>query len=211
MQSVRADRTILWVAGQASDLPTEVQELRRSGLEIIVTEDLRSYKKIIPAIELAPDAYLVTADDDLYYERRWLETIVGGAILDQPVIVCRRAHKPKVGSSGFAPYLTWQHDIVTDGRIDECIFPTSGAGVLFPPHSLAPEVTDRAFLQLCPHADDIWLFVMALRAGTQFRQVGGGFAQISWRNSQRVSLMQNNLVEGGNDKQLKAVLQQFPI
>jgi hypothetical protein len=52
---------------------------------------------------------------------------------------------------------------------------------------------------------------MALRAGTQFRQVGGGFAQISWRNSQRVSLMQNNLVEGGNDKQLKAVLQQFPI
>jgi hypothetical protein len=211
MQSVRADRTILWISGEASDLPPDVLELCAFGLELRSCDELRSYKKIIPALELFPEAYLVTADDDLYYGRRWLETIVNGATLGEHVIVCRRAHRPRAGPRGFAPYFVWHKDVVTKGDIEECLFPTSGAGTLFPPDSLAPEVTDRAFLTLCPHADDVWLFVMALRAGTRFRQVGGGFAQVSWKNSQSVSLMQHNLVDGGNDKQLEAVLSRFPI
>jgi hypothetical protein len=210
MQDVRPDRIILWLAsGPENTPPPDVLELKSHGLDIRYCEDIRSYKKIIPAIEAFPNAYLVTADDDLYYERGWLGTIIDGFVPDYPVIICRRAHRPKLRGRELAPYAEWDHDVLSSA-IEPCIFPTSGAGALLPPGSLAPEVTDRAvFVDLCPTADDVWLFVMAFRAGTQFRQVGGGFPQIAWEVSQSTSLMQSNLVGGGNDRQLAAVLAHY--
>ena len=210
MQTVRADRTILWVAhGDEETLPPQVLELKSHGLEIMCCDDIRSFKKIIPALKLFPESYIVTADDDLYYDPHWLETIVAGVVPGQPVVVCRRAHRPRPLGHGFAPYDSWDHDVITGGIIEDCIFPTTGAGALFPPGSLAPEAADRqCFEKLCPHADDVWLFVMALRAGARFRQVGKGFVQICWDGSQLSSLMATNLA-GGNDRQLAAILNHF--
>ena len=211
MQRVAPDRIVLWVADAACNLPRKVQDLQSVGLEIRQCEDIRSYKKIIPSLEAFPESFLVTADDDLYYEPNWLDTLVAGADEIRPIIVCRRAHRPKRNAGGLAPYLSWDHDVITNGEIDDFIFPTSGGGALYPPGSLSREVTDRAFLDLCPYADDAWLFVMARRAGTPFRQVGGGFAQVPWRNSQAKSLMQYNLTDEGNDKQLASVIDKYPI
>ena len=210
LQTISPDKIILWISEEEEQIPAEVMKLKKYGLEIKQCPDSRSYKKIIPALCDYPNAFLVTADDDLYYEPRWLETITR-AFVNEKVIVCRRAHRPTFEGVGFAPYLSWEHDVVTDGSLASCLFPTSGAGVLFPPGSLASEVTQQDFLELCPFADDVWLFVMALRAGTRFRQVGGGFAQVPWKNSQTVSLMQHNLTDGGNDRQLQAVLSRFPV
>jgi hypothetical protein len=211
MQTVKPDKLILWVSGSEFDLPADVRNLRRFGLDIRVTPDIKSYKKIIPTLETFPCANIVTADDDLFYERRWLERIVGGAVPGEKVIVCRRAHRPMRKGRGYAPYTSWEHDVVTDGGLSNCLFPTSGAGALFPPGALAPEVLDRSFMTLCPHADDVWLFVMAKRAGAKFRQIGGGFAQVAWEGSQVSSLMHNNLAGDGNDRQLAAVLERYPI
>jgi len=210
MQTVKPDRTVLWISSADRDeLPDDILNLQDHGLEIRTCEDLRSFKKAIPSLETFPDAFLVTADDDLYYERNWLETIVSGFVPEERVIVCRRAHRPLASSDGFAPYISWEHDISNDSIIEESIFPTSGAGALYPPGSLAPEVTDKAlFEELCPDADDVWLFVMALRAGSHFRRVGGGFVQVSWDGSQKETLMSTNL-SGGNDRQLAAVLKHF--
>jgi hypothetical protein len=210
MQTVRADRVILWVAhSDATKLPKNVLELQSNGLEIRTCDDLRSYKKIVPALSCFPNSYIVTADDDLYYDPDWLRTIVGGVVSEQPVIACRRAHRPRFKDNEFAPYNCWQHDAVTGGLIESCLFPTTGAGAIFPPGSLASEVGDRQIFEtLCPDADDIWLFVMALRAGSRFRQVGPGFAQVCWDGSQETSLLESNL-GGGNDRQLRAVLRHF--
>ena len=49
-----------------------VTRLRAYGLEIRFCENLRSYKKIIPALQEYPDAILVTADDDWLYTQDWL-------------------------------------------------------------------------------------------------------------------------------------------
>lgn len=210
MQEVRPDRIILWLAHGRENLPPrEILQLQHFGLEVRYCDDIRSYKKIIPALEAFPSSYLVTADDDLYYEKGWLRKIVEGFVPHSPAIVCRRAHRPRFDGTKLAPYDQWEQDIVSD-VVERCIFPTSGAGALFPPGSLAPDVTERGvFLELCPYADDVWLFVMALHAGSHFRQVGGGFPQIPWEVAQSVSLMQHNLGVGGNDRQLSAVLARY--
>ncbi|MFL5306246.1 MAG: glycosyltransferase family 2 protein [Polyangia bacterium] len=209
-QTVKPDRLILWIAaGDEELLPAAVRRLAAYGLEILVCDDLRSFKKIIPVLERWPDSFVLTADDDLYYPPDWLQTIVAGFSPAQPAIVCRRAHLPARAADGrLAPYGDWQHEI--DMRDDpsprQGLFPTGIGGVLYYPGSLAPEVTDReAFLRLCPRADDVWLYWMGRRAGTRYRQVGGPFTQISWPRSQRVSLWLENVAAGENDRQIRAV------
>ena len=153
------------------------RRLAANGLEILLCDDLRSFKKIIPVLERWPDSFVLTADDDLYYPPDWLQTIVAGFSPARPAIVCRRAHLPARAADGrLAPYGEWQHEI--DMRDDPSprhgLFPTGIGGVLYYPGSLAPEVTNReAFLRLCPRADDVWLYWMGRRAGTRYRQVGG--------------------------------------
>jgi len=81
--------------------------------------------------------------------------------------------------------------------------------VLYPPRSLAPEVTDTAALRrLAPTADDVWLFCMAKRAGTRHRQVGGRFPLINWDGSQEIGLEHENVLEA-NDVQLRAVWSEY--
>lgn len=209
-QSIRPDRTVLWIAhNDFAEIPTAVLNLEHHGLEIRVCEDIRSYKKIVPSLRQWPRAYIVTADDDFYYEPKWLEKIVGGVVPDQKVIVCRRAHRPILAGLSFAPYANWDWDVVTDEDVRDDLFPTGGAGALYPPGSLAPEVLDQElFTRICPTADDVWLYFMGRRAGSRYRQVGGGFAQVSWPGAEAASLLQTNLA-GANDVQIKSVKEYF--
>lgn len=201
-QSIQPDRVVLWIAHQELvALPQEVRSLVPSGLEIRGCDHLRSFSKIIHSLEAWPDAYIVTADDDLYYEPQWLQTLVDGVVPGDNVIVCRRAHRPDLTR----PYREWQFGVITDGAVEDDLFPTGCGGVLYPPHALHPDTIDRRFLRLCPTADDIWLYVMGRKAGSKYRQVGGGFAQVAWPTTQSNALGNLN-IQDGNDRQLQAVL-----
>ncbi|HET7596698.1 MAG TPA: hypothetical protein VFK15_07180 [Burkholderiales bacterium] len=180
-QSVRADRIILWIAhNDIEKLPDEVRwNMRQAGVEICDCDELGPYKKLIPALEAAPDAFIATADDDLYYPRNWLESLVSG--FDGRSIICRRAN--------YAGSLTLAR--ASEPRSD--IIPSSGAGVLFPPHSLNPKVTDRvAFLSRYPTDDDRWYFEMAQRP---IRKVNAPKNPIAWRGTQECSLWNTNRAE----------------
>ena len=214
-QSLKADRTILWVAHDDIDeLPPQVRELKRHGLEIRPCEDLRSFKKLIPAIHAFPDAFIVTADDDLYFPANWLETLVDGVEPGKPAVVCHRAHRRRQSADGrLAPYLEWEFD-VQDERARQPsvdIMPTSGAGALYPPHSLHPQVRNRALFQrLCPDGDDLWFYWCARMAGTPIRKVGGRMMLITWAGSQDQSLWTDNR-QGGNDRMIKALIDEYGV
>lgn len=211
-QSVAADRTVLWLTEEHKALlPPEVLALVDQGLSIETCEEMRSFAKIVPALRKWPGAYIVTADDDLYYEPDWLATLVAGVVPDARVIVCRRALRPIRNGHGFAPSLDWELDVVTRGEVRDDLYPTGVGGVLYPPGSLAPEVLDTSsFMRLCPTEDDIWLYWMGRRAGAKVRQVGGGFAQVAWPGSQDVTLLSTNIGANKSDGQLAAVIAAYP-
>lgn len=212
-QSVRPDRVLLWIAREDVDrLPESVTSLKDRGLQIAICDEMGPFKKLVPALEQYPEAYVVTADDDLYYPRRWLETLTEAS--DGCTIVCHIAHRPRLDRDGrFAPYAEWRKNVQDQAarRPSPDIMPTSGSGVLFPPGSLDPIVTERSrFLALCPTGDDLWYHWTARLNGTPARKVGGKMRAVSWPRSQASSLWSLNR-RGTNDEMIQALGKALPL
>jgi hypothetical protein len=215
-QQVQADTTILWVAeSDYRTLPRAVLGMQRHGLEIATCEDLRSFKKVLPLLKRAPSSFIVTADDDVYYDSRWLELLVEEFNPETPAILCRRAHRVRQDAEGrMSPYSEWDKGIImsreSSGRQD--VFPTGVGGVLYFPGSLSALATDHETgLHLCPYSDDVWLYWMGRMAGSLYRQVGGAFTELSWPYAHRTGLFNRNIEGGENDAAIRAMEARFGV
>jgi hypothetical protein len=211
-QSVRPDKVVLWLYEEdRATLPDSVRELEQEGLSIrTCPRDTRSFKKLIPSLEAYPDAFVVTADDDIFYRPNWLEELLAG-YQGNDDILCLRAHYIRCGDHGKPrPYRTWERKTEACGPSDKLFF-TSGAGVLFPPQSLPATACDeQLFTALTPHADDIWLNWMAQASASDVRRVGHNRQVIAWSEARLSSLWEiNKTAESGNDKQIEAVIERF--
>jgi hypothetical protein len=211
LQTVRPDHTVLWIAhADMPLLPKSVTRLQAAGLEIRATDDIKSYKKIFPALDAFSSAFICTADDDLYYWPTWLEELIEGVNTADHIVTCHRAHQIAFDSKGkFLPYQEWVPETRVRGTLDS-LFPTSGSGVLFPPGVLAHAADDReAALSLCPSGDDIWLYWIGRRNGAIYKTVGRWREPLTWRGSQREALWPNNILNGGNDEQIRKMAARY--
>ncbi len=210
-QTVRPDAIILWIDEAAMALlPHNVVSLRDAGLTIAAKPDIGSYGKIMPALESDPAAFIVTADDDAYYHRGWLAELVNAVRPGEREAICHRAHRIELGRDGVPlPYDRWDVNL----RKPEAswrVFPTGVGGVLFPPGIFHADVLNRdLYASLCPTADDLWLYWMALRQGASFRKIGHRRPVPLWPRSQRISLHKINVLNGGNDRQMAKLIERF--
>lgn len=211
-QAMGADETILWIAQDAlPSVPEDVLALKAHGLSIRACEELGSYKKIIPALEAYPDAFIVTADDDRHYPRGWLAALVRGQRERPGSVICHRARLMQFAENGsLLPYRTWRYASSDDAGP---LMPTGFGGILYPPGSLSVDVTDRrTFLELSPKADDLWLRWMSAAIGTPVHVVTEhGPPAYDWPGSQHVNLLRSNVHAGGNDRQAAALAARFGI
>ena len=79
-QSMKANKVILWLAkeqfpNKEKDLPVQLLDLTKQGLTIKWCKDIKSYKKLIPALAEYPDAVIVTFDDDVLYDENVLKEL----------------------------------------------------------------------------------------------------------------------------------------
>lgn len=220
-QTEKPDKVILWLAPEQfpngeSDIPKKVLDLKQWGLEIRWCPDYRSFKKIIPALEAFPDDVIVTADDDLYYSPDWLAKLWNAYQKGGIGVYAHRCHYIKMRNGEVMPYKAWQK-CVTYSTPSYLNFPTSGGGILYAPHSLHKDVLliDKA-RQLCPQADDIWLWGMSVLAGNKITLIDNPNNTIVYINPEREvglnedgTLWSSNKI-GGNDEQLKALLSEYP-
>jgi len=213
LQSVRPDHIMLWIAEEhQADLPADVLALRREGLVIGRCDNsLRSHNKYIHSRRLYPGAFIATADDDTYYGPGWLADLIADYDPRQRVIPCHRVHRITLRADGMpAAYRDWQWESAAT-EADPMVFPTGVGGVLYPPDCLHRDVDDAArILDLCPRADDVWLYWMAQRQGYLFRRTAAIHRLHHWRHSQEQGLMWSNVYDGdGNDRQIAAMIGAF--
>ena len=69
-QELKPKKVILWLAEE--QFPNKEED---NGLSIKWCNDIKAYKKLIPALKAYPNDYIVTADDDLFYPKNWLKEI----------------------------------------------------------------------------------------------------------------------------------------
>lgn len=212
MQDVSPDKVILWVAeGDDAKLPVSVTSLTHDmRFEIKTCQDMGSYKKLIPTLTQFPDAFIVTADDDIYYAGNWLNTLLKKWNGNYREVIAHRVHRIKMASPDKPmPYNNWDMNIMSNESSDY-YFATSGAGMLFSPQSFDSRVLDEeAFLKLCPNADDVWFFWMLHLNGKTIRKTDGSYPIITWRSSQKVALFHENVFDNKNDAKINALIETY--
>lgn len=215
-QSFKPDKIVLWLAeGQFPDrkLPESLTQLQERGLTIeFCAEDLRAHKKYFYALKQYPDDCIITLDDDLYYDKHLLRNVVNLHLKYPTMVATNRAHKMVFHQGKLKPYRKWRHN-VTDLKPSMLLVPTGGAGTLYPPGVLHREVLNKnVFMEKCAFADDLWLKVMSLKNNRLvITNKKYNRDPISVASSQKVKLVTNNVFGGGNDEQLKNILEHYQI
>ena len=216
-QTYKADEIILWLSKDqflGRELPQSIQNCQEKGLTIRwVDGDLRSHKKYFYVLQeyKNKDVDVVLLDDDLYYPDRLLENLVSMAHRHPHSICATRVHKMTYNGEGqLKPYRQWIHNF--NPKQEMCsgdLFFTSGAGTLIPSGIMpADTFNDEVFKQICFHADDVWLNMHAQKAGIYiYTNNTYNKDEISIGHSQDVKLVNENVLSGGNDKQIQAVME----
>lgn len=219
-QSLKPDHLILWLAdsefpGKERDLPVDLLELKSFGLEIRWCPDFKSYKKLVPALQAFPEAILVTADDDWHFPRHWLRTLYQSYLTNVGCIHAAIVHQVRFNASGYPePYEQWAGWYPSKAPMFRNVL-QGGWGVVYPPHSLHPDVVNaKLFSELSPTADDLWFWTMAIRAGTKIQRVQEHRRPLQSNMNPRAmktpKLWERNVYEGGNTRCLFQLLKAFP-
>ena len=228
-QSIKPDKIILWVAYEdKKNVPDILYKLVEKGLEIRFCEDLKSHKKLIPSLIEFPDDNIIIADDDVYYPYNWFEQLVLIHKNNPKNIICHRVHGIKVDDNhNPLPYKNWDKGIdpnvyfINNSR--HMVFPTGVGGVLYPPHCLFNDITNKELInKLSPNSDDVWFWSMAVINKEYFGEdspyiiIPHGFAKVMPHliepNEKRKGFVLNQLNETkyGKDYFIKSIINHYP-
>lgn len=213
-QSYKPDKVILWLADtQFPDriIPGNLKELIPFGLSIKWCDDIKSYKKLVPTLEMFPNDIIVTADDDNYYSENWLEKLVDSYKLYPRAISAHKVTKFIWKNN------SWQWEAGGREYYDSPSFLNKlvgVGGVLYPPNSLYKDIADRnLFMKLAPTNDDQWFWFMAILKETPVvvvenpiihaKPVEGTLVNGLWKV--------NDTAEGNFEKQFKVLEENYPV
>ena len=170
-QSMKPDEVILWLAESQfpdgiNSLPRRLVALQERGLVIRFCDDLRSHKKYFYAMQEYSKDLIILVDDDTFYSRDLIKKLMGLHRKHPKDIVCMT---PAIITDICEMPSKWRSP-----RCDEKVVhsfmaqPYTGQGTLYPPHSLDESVAfcREKIMELCPHADDLWIKFMSMRKGT---------------------------------------------
>ena len=200
-QTVKADEINLYLAveqfpNKENGLPTELLKLKDFGLQIKFCNDIKSYKKIIPALKEYKNDIIITFDDDIYYEKDTIEALYNSYLKNPKVIQANRIWHIELKENRVIPkdksFLYWNEESYKTPSFFNTII--GCGGVLYPPNSLSEMVLDEEkFKSIIPTQDDIWLWGMAVLAGSKI-QLNKGYSSnlITVENTQNSGLCKLN-------------------
>lgn len=216
-QTLKANKIILWLdySFEGKRLPQSLKYLQEKGLEIKYCEDLKSYKKLIPALQQYPNDAIITIDDDLLYDFNLLEKLISAYLEDPAFIYCARHHRIRLNNDGAVmKYNEWEFECA-DTAPNILNFPTTGAGTIFPPKIFDNEVFNKkVFMDICKFADDIWFKAMAVKSNVLSKRIqtntNNGTDYLTNNSVQDIGLCNINTKELClNDVQFKNVFEKY--
>lgn len=207
--------TVLYLADEEfpqreRNLPPELLNLLSERFEIRWTKNIRSYKKLIPALKDFPDDIIITFDDDLFFHPELIERLLVGYKKYPDMIHAHRVRHITFDESGkFVKGSGILYDRPTYLHKLSC-----GAGCLFPPKSLHEEIfREDKFMTLAPTNDDLWFWLMGVLNGRRMNAVENNLPNLnSIPNTGEYALWRINLYGAKLfDKHLENILNAYPV
>ena len=177
--------------------------------------DIRSYRKLIPALTDFPDAIIVTVDDDVLYSKHMLEELLRMHSEMPDAILAHRAKLIKPGR----PYREWRkyrwyHFLFKRIHRSFLNIQTGVGGVLYPPHSLKADMMDvDLFTLIAPSTDDIWFWAAGAANGYPVIPVPFGRNKPKGLHKPKALSLKTSNFKAGTDRNLKAfnaICEHFP-
>ncbi|MGM9738258.1 MAG: glycosyltransferase [Candidatus Cryptobacteroides sp.] len=219
--SVLPDKLILYLTFSQfgeEGIPEELKKLSESSdiFEIRNYDiDIRSYRKLIPALIDFPEAVIVTVDDDVHYHPDMLCDLLKMHKIVPRAVWAHRAKRIKPGK----PYRKWRkyrwyHFCFKRFHRSFANLQTGVGGVLYPPHSLREDMLDpELFTKIAPTCDDFWFWAAAALNGVPVMPVPFGYFKPQELGKPReLSLMTVNY-KGEIDRNtmaLNAIAEKYP-
>lgn len=220
--SVLPDKIVLYLTFsqfKEHNIPQELLKLANENPRFEIRDyptDIRSYRKLIPALTDFPDAIIVTVDDDVKYHRHMLCDLLSLHEQIPNAILAHRAKRIKPGR----PYRKWSkyrwyHFLTKRIHTDFRNIQTGVGGVLYPPHSLKSDMLDvDLFTDLAPTTDDIWFWAAGVANNYPVIPVPFGYNKPKGLGKPRnLSLKTTNFKSkiDRNVAAFNAILERFPI
>lgn len=200
-QTVKPDRLVLWLAEPQfpeKNLPDNLTRLQEFGLEIRwIEKDIRSFKKLIPALKEFPNDIVITVDDDNYYDSRLVEFLYNSYLENPDCIHARQAFVVKHDKNGKLVMKSRNYFYNSTYLPSYMNEPVGCGGVLYPPHSLDENVlNEEQFMKIVPTNDDLWFWAHALIKGTKINVIKNNYKLKNYivENSQQDALWQKNMI-----------------
>ena len=219
--SVLPDKLILYVTMAQfaeNEMPQSLLALAKENPIFEIRNydrDIRSYRKLIPALIDFPDAIIVTVDDDVYYHKYMLKELLDLHAQIPNAILAHRAKRISPGK----PYRKWKkyrwYDFVLKRiHISYANLQTGVGGVLYPPHSLRADMMDiDLFTRIAPSCDDFWFWAAAVRNGYPVVPMPFGRNKPRGLHKPKSLSLKTGNFKGGIDRNtaaLNAIIEQYP-
>ncbi len=216
-QSILADKIILWLSEDEFDeasLPSALLRLKKRGLTISFCKDIKSYKKLIPALEDHKNDIIITVDDDIIYDFNLIELLYTEYQKNPKCICCINGKLIGHDEGVLTEYRKWQYPVDNLGPSHE-IMGVGFGGILYFPGCFIEDISnEQLFMELAPKADDIWFKIMAYLNDTKYKIVENknpSYKNIVLQSSDFNSLAEHNVIGSYNDKQFRNVLSHYKI
>ena len=219
--SVLPDKIVLYLTFSQfgkDGIPQELRQIAGSNARFEIRNydrDIRSYRKLIPALKDFPGAVIVTIDDDVAYHKHMLRDLLRMHGQLPHAVLAHRAKRMKPGK----PYRRWSKYRWYDFLLKKIHagftnIQTGVGGVLYPPHSLKPEMLDvELFTRIAPTTDDIWFWAAAVANGTPIVPVPFGHNKPKGVGKPRELSLKTTNFKSGTDRNaaaLKAIVERYP-
>lgn len=215
-QTYNPDKVVLYLSKNQfaeKEVPIDLSNYISQRLEIHWCKgDMGPHKKYLYAFDEYPDDYIITIDDDYYYEKHMIEEFVQYMDKFPQSILARRTYLITAETDGsISRYEKWWEECahyIGVPRMD--LFAVGCGGILYPPHLFTNEVFNTDCIKkYCMHADDIWLKVMELISGISVVRIPTRLGDRFDEDFFRDGLYQHYNKNGGNDRQLQAILEVY--
>ena len=222
VQTIQPEKIIVWLSKDEynSDillLPKDLRVFFSYGVEFKFCEDLRSYTKLIPSLLAYPGYIIVTADDDIFYRKKWLEKLWKLHLKNPNAIIAHFVWKITfTKKKNVRKYNSWKKELKM--HIDSPFLMAQGCGGVLYQRELSYKDIDNIalFMKLSPLADDVWFYFMTILNKTKIAIVKNPYNKLRYVDiykeyglNDMPTLTAENVYNEKNDEQFDAVMQYY--